>query len=214
MLSLKSWAQAVTYLLEKVYPLGTQQREVIEYGLVIALSTLAGLGLLILVAAALGLLFPTLLVLLAAGSLRLSAGGAHCSAPWRCNLLGVLVFPALGYTVSVLSAYKTPAILVYVILSLTIAVGTVFWQAPVLTANKPLSALRRQRLCLRARATVLGVSALALFFLSRGFDQAAIGLATGLLWQGFTLLPLGWQVIGSFDQLLSGGYTTRRREGY
>jgi accessory gene regulator B len=152
-------------------------------------------------AAVLGVLLPTLMVLFTAGGLRLSAGGAHCSAPWRCNLLGVLVFPLLGYLVVAVSAWEPAQIWWYVPLALLGAVGAVLGRAPVLTANKPLSVGRRHRLRHRSRAKVLGFSALVLVLLSQRLTLAAVGLSTGLLWQGFTLLPLGSWLIGSIDRL-------------
>lgn len=83
-------AQKIAEYLSRELNTGGPRQAVVAYGLEILLGGIVKLGAFVVVPAVLGILVQTWAALLASACFRLPAGGAHCTAYYRC-LVGSLV---------------------------------------------------------------------------------------------------------------------------
>ncbi len=180
-----------------------EDREVAAYGLEYLISSIAGLALMLLIGFALSLLLETLAVLSCWVLLRVFAGGAHCTALWRCtvvNCAGILA--ALFITRGVV--FLLPPVFWVAAASAWALLAAGLW-APN-NSERPVYDPRRRKV-LRRRALVLIVvtGSLLLYSVIRGAEQgqllAAAG-ATGLASGGFMISPAGFRLINRLNHSL------------
>ena len=188
----------------KLAGLPPEEREVMAYGLDYLLSGLLGLTLMLLIGLAMGLLRETLLVLFCWISMRVFAGGPHCTALWRCTIVNCSgLMAALLITRS--AVYLFPA--VFWVVGCTIWTLAAAWLWAPVNSERPVNNAEKRR-TLRSRALVLSaLIGLSLFYASQTFAEpwpalAAAG-ATGLAAGGSMLSPAGFRFIKFLDQMLS-----------
>lgn len=181
-----------------------KDREVVAYGLEYLISGLIGLGLMLMIGFALGLFWETLAVLFCWVLLRVFAGGAHCTALWRCtvvNCFGLLT--ALLITTGALQLL--PAVLWVSAATASALLATGLWSPN--NSERPVhDPVRRKRLRRKALVLVLVVGSLLFILilseLAMGYALAAAG-ATGLVSGAFMISPAGFWLIGRVDQKLA-----------
>ncbi len=189
-----------------------EEREVVAYGLEYLLSGAAAAALTLLAGLLLGLFAETLAVLICMGVLRLFAGGAHCSARWRCTVTscaGVLATVALAE--AALFLLPAPA---WAALCLAWTVAAVFLFAPNNSARAITDPVRRRRLRQRA-LTVIATASLALLYLAAGgaaplpalAGSGAAGFAAGAL----LLSPAGFKLVSFLDRKLALGQSVLKQ---
>lgn len=159
-----------------------------------------------LMALLLGVLKETMVLVLTAGIFRMVSGGEHCGAFYRCLLGGTLVFPLLGVGVKSVNAATTSDIYITAIIISVLIVFAIVWRyAPGDTENKRITEkrekIRYKRLSLYV-ATVFFVVAL-LFSLTGVCTKLILAILTGLVWQAFTITPVGYRFIRGIDSVLS-----------
>ena len=188
----------------KLAGLPPEEREVVAYGMDYLLSGLLGLTLMLFIGLALGLLRETLLLLFCWISMRVFAGGPHCTALWRCTIVNCSgLMAALLITKS--TVYLFPAILWVAACTIWALVAAWLW-APG-NSERPVNDVKKRR-ALRSRALVLtALIGLSLIYASQAFAEpwpalAAAG-ATGLAAGGSMLSPAGFRLIKFLDQMLS-----------
>ncbi len=180
-----------------------EEREVVAYGIEYLLSSLLGLSLILLTGFVLGLFLETLAVLCCWGLLRLFAGGAHCTALWRCtmaNLVGIL---------AAILAAKAALLLVTPVIWIAIctawALLAVWLWAPNNSERPMQDPKKRRRLRKLALLLVLFIGSALLFPTFSGADQLqflSVAGATGLAAGALMISPPGFQLIKKFDQRL------------
>jgi len=87
--------KSVSYM-EKELDLTGDQKVILAYAVRIFVSSVTGYAVIILLAAAAGVLPYTLAAVLTASALRMFSGGAHAGCPFNCTVIGAAVFTALG----------------------------------------------------------------------------------------------------------------------
>lgn len=177
-----------------------EEREVVAYGLEYLLSGTIGLALMLLAGLAVGLFREALAVLSCWVLLRAFAGGAHCTALWRCVIVNCLCILAALLVTRGAALFLPAAAWVGVAVAWSLlAIG--LW-APNNSEKPVTDPLRRGKLRRRALALVLVLGALLLCASLGRLEQGqalAVAGATGLAAGGFMLSPAGFKLISVLD---------------
>ena len=189
-----------SYVAKKVSRL--DQVEFLAFGAEILLGSIVKLSILFFIAAMLGVVFEVTILLVVTGLIRTLSGGAHCSAYYRCLVTSVLILTALGYTIKTIHPFirLLPTI---VLIAITVLSILLYWcYSPQAPLNKPFRS-RAKELAFRWY-TLIAVVTLSIILTILG-TNSLIGwtMAFALLWQAFTLTPLGHRFIGLWDILLT-----------
>lgn len=177
------------------------QAELLGYGAEIVLGSILKIGVLFLIAAFLGIVLEVSVLLLVTGLLRTLSGGVHCSAYYRCMVTSVITLTTLGYMLKVLflDLQRLPIIVLIAVLALSLYI---YWRyAPQAPLNKPLKS-KAMEVKFRHLTLITGI------FLSIGSIIHGPGnsiswiVAFGMLWQAYTLTPVGHGLIKKLDILL------------
>ena len=189
-----------TYVAEKVSR--ADQTEVMSFGAEILVGSTIKLCILFSFAFIMDITVEVAILLIVTGIIRTLSGGAHCSSYYRCLATSVFIFTVLGYTIKVTYPFIRqlhPAIL----LGILVLTFSLYWLYPPQTpSNKPFKdnkielAFRRYTLL---TVVILSITAIALG--SNSLPAWIISIA--LLWQAFTLTPVGHRFIGLCDFLLT-----------
>lgn len=132
--------------------------EVINYGLMIFVSTIFKLSVIMLIAAFLGILKPVLVAFFAFGILRTFAGGMHAKTSLQCLISMILIYLAIVYGATYIpinTFYKSVLFLIGFIL--------IFFYAPADTAEKPILNEKQKkilRFCALITITLLYITSL------------------------------------------------------
>ncbi|HOB29374.1 MAG TPA: accessory gene regulator B family protein [Bacillota bacterium] len=183
--------------------LDPEHRQVVSYGLSVLASNLFGLAVVLFIAYLLESLVPTLALVAALLFLRPHAGGAHCSSSFNCNLFGFVFMPLLGYGSAWLAKCPPAVAYLYFAAAVLLVFRGILLNAPYFTQVKPRAEARRQRLKYRSLAIAAALSALSFMALILNNNSWGVGVATGLLFQGMMLLPVGINGIQLLDGLLN-----------
>lgn len=179
---------------------GDARKAIIAYGLEILLGGMVKLLSFLVIPSVLGILPQTWAALLASAFFRLPAGGAHCTAYYRC-LVGTLVtFSLIGLLAKMTAAYMPVNLLVLIALGAA-AMAIILW-VPADTPAKPVHGAHERR---KARVWALAVLAFYLYLWYRHDIPQNLLLAgsLGLLSQVFTVTPAGYRAMAKLDRFLT-----------
>lgn len=196
--------QNITEKMGELAGLPPEEREVAAYGLEYLISGIIGLAAMLLTGFALGFFRETLAILCCWVLLRTFAGGAHCTALWRCavvNCIGLLA--ALLATATAVYLLLPPLWIGIAAAWALLAAG--FW-APNNSEKSVRDPKRRARLRRRTLALILLIGASLLYLGFTGTEQVrvlTVAGATGLAFGGFMISPAGFQSIHWLDQKLA-----------
>ena len=193
-----------------------EQAEVIAYGIEIILGAIIKGLIISLVTWFIGTFYETWLVLFFSALLRIFSGGVHCTSYTRCLITSSFVFSSLGLVVKLWQPHLTEqSIFAIITLStLVLLVICVIW-IPAGNEVRPLEKYND-----RVRFKTLSFGIISLYFLvfivvlnyfsiiPKTFLLASI---TGFLWQGFTVTPFGYSLVGTFDSFLISLSLTKGR---
>jgi accessory gene regulator protein AgrB len=183
--------------------LDRKQREVISYGVSVLISNILGLAGVLLIAYIFGVLIPTLAILIVLLILRPNAGGAHCSSSFNCNLFGYAFIPLFGFIAFWLSRYSPFTKNICLTICSIAGITWLTLKAPYFFQSKPRAEARNKKLKTRAITLAISFFFAALIFRVFSKDEWAMGIAVGLLFQGFMLSSLGIKVIQSLDKIVN-----------
>lgn len=184
-----------------------EQEEIAAFSLTLVFSTLFLLGLLVAGAASLGALPEALVMAVSSGALRVVAGGAHFSTGWRCGAVsaalatGVAALVARSGSLLERAGREMVAALALLVGLLAAAVMARF--APVDVPEKPIgSPAKRRRLRRFAIGLSVGWGAGSGWLLAGEQLALTYGVASalGVLWETFSVLPLGGRAVRRLDQ--------------
>jgi accessory gene regulator B len=178
----------------------TRPQAVMAYGLEIIIGALVKLACFVALPLALGILPQVAAAFLAGSAFRLAAGGAHCTAFYRCLASSLAVFCCLGFLARYLGSYSLPVKTIVAgtaMLSLLIALRL----APADTPAKPITnPVYRKRLKMISLAVI---TTYTMVMLSAPLPAGIVLAASfGLLAQVFTITPVGYRFIDVVDRLL------------
>jgi len=174
------------------------ERQVVAYGLEHLLVLAAGLVLMLMAGWLLGLLWEALLLLTCWVLIRVTAGGAHCTARWRCWVLNFTgLISALLLTRSMVYLVPTPY---WVAFALTLAVGTVWVWAPNNSEKPVFQPARRRKLRFGALAVCLFAGLLMFLLHSSGWHLMPAAGATGVAAGALMITPVAHKLIYRVDR--------------
>ncbi|KPU44537.1 accessory protein regulator B [Oxobacter pfennigii] len=184
--------------------LPSDKQEIIEYGTIGLISELLSMFSILVTALIFNMVFEAAIITFCSAFLRKYSGGAHCSSPLRCALLGAVVVPVLvllGRLVGTLDFVTLIAIIVFINL-ICITIFSIY--SPVDSPSKPIKNIHKRKI-LRLKAVTLSVvlfltSALLLYL---NFGQVSALITMGMSNQALTLTKPGHVGIKFFDKLLS-----------
>jgi accessory gene regulator B len=193
--------QAVgSYVANKVSKL--EQVEYLAYGAEILIGSIFKLSILFSITIIMDIFLEVTVLLIVTGLVRTLSGGAHCTAYYRCLITSVLLLTVLGYTIK--EAYPFLMLLSEsALIGITVLSAYLYWlYAPQAPLNKPFNS-RKKELAFRWY-TLFVVAALSITSIILGTNSLiAWILAFALLWQAFTLTPVGHSFIRLLDILLT-----------
>jgi accessory gene regulator B len=184
---------AAAYLRKRLN-LTPEEEELALYGLQTIVYPTTGLLTILLAGWLLGCFRTTLTAALTAVSLRLLSGGAHAKSPLTCNLLGMVIAPALGKTAAAAAPLFSPPGLALVVAAGFFPALVLVWRlAPVDSPAKPVTSLdQRRKLRRLSILALLLITAGQFFFLLQGRAlDLVLAASLGLWWQTFTLTRAG-----------------------
>lgn len=179
-----------------------EQAEYLSYGAEILIGSIFKLGILFFIAIALDVVLEVTVLLLVTGLIRTLSGGAHCSAYYRCLITSVLTLSALGCTIKIIYPF-------IMLLPIGILIGIIalsaylYWcYAPQAPLNKPFNSRKKELAFLWY--TLIAVMIISTISIILGTNSLiAWIMAFALLWQAFTLTPVGHGFIRLLDILLT-----------
>jgi accessory gene regulator B len=200
-ISVHKIGQAVgTYVANKVSNI--EQAEYLSYGAEILIGSIFKLNILFSVAIMMDIVLEVTVLLIATGLVRTLSGGAHCSAYYRCLITSVLTLTVLGYTIKA-TYHFIMSLPISVLIGITVLSVYLYCRyAPQAPLNKPFNS-RTKELAFRWY-TLFAVATLSITSIILGKNSLiAWTMAFALLWQAFTLTPVGHRFIRLLDILLT-----------
>lgn len=194
----------ITDVFKEELDLGDNDTDVLRYSLAVYSTTVIGYAAIILAAWPFGVVGLALISVVTASLFRIFSGGAHASVSRNCILGGAVIFTLLGILAKHLDA--SFSVLLLTTISAAIFAGmSVYKYAPADTPGKPIttkqqkSKLRRYSFIYLACWFMVAVLSFAGIFNIKG--EYLFASALGILWQGFSLTPSGYCVVGVIDKL-------------
>lgn len=164
--------------------------EIAQFGLEVFTSTLLGLVTILIFGAIFGVVPQALAAVIGVASVRVFAGGAHCSTAVRCALVSGLVFPILGLLANGQAAFIQPHLELFLGVVVTVGLVSVFTLAPVDSPEKPILTDTHRRRLRRLSVIAVVVLVVLIYAVSRLVPAAgtlAVAASFGLVWQCFVL---------------------------
>ncbi len=187
----------------EIKELSPEDREVIAYGLEYFIHGFSGLILMLFLGWTLGLFVETLVLMFCWVMMRIFAGGAHCTALWRCTVVNSFsMLMVLLLTRGALN-YLPPFLWVGVAAGWGF-LAVLLW-APHNSERPILDPLRRRKLRSKAIGVVLlmGVTlGTAAFFAGNYWPALSVAGASGLAAGAFMISHPAFRLINFSDQLL------------
>lgn len=153
----------------------SEDKDLYEYGIRQGIILVINLATVVLIGLLMGMVWQSIIFLLAYNPIRSYAGGYHAGTQLTCYLLSIPMILAvlLGIKLIPWNGYLFSIVIIF-------AGITVFLLAPVEDANKPLDQLEKKVYGKKARISlaILIVSAIALW--SAGADQIALSIVMAL----------------------------------
>lgn len=177
-----------------------ERAAVMAYGLELLLGALVKLVCFVTIPLLLGIFPQVAAAIVASVVFRLAAGGAHCTAYYRCLTGSLVTFTGLGYLARWLSLNGIPGEGMAVAAAL-FAFFVAILYAPADTAAKPISR-DGQRRALKAASLLVPVVYLILVQFVFAGEDLLIASALGLAFQSFTVTPAGYRFMDALDRLL------------
>ena len=192
-------AQKLAEYLNRELNTGGSRQAIIAYGLEIILGGIIKLVSFVAVPAALGILPQTWAALLASACFRLPAGGAHCTAYYRCLVGSLFTFSLIGAAAKHTAVFISADRVFYISISLAL-LSVALW-APADTEIKPVTRPGDRK---KAKAWSYGVLVLYLYlrYYYQIPNELLLAGSLGLLSQVFTLTPLGYWAMMKLDRFL------------
>ncbi|MDI3534113.1 MAG: accessory regulator [Thermosediminibacterales bacterium] len=201
-MSISEISSKISFILKDELSLDEDKREVVEYSLNVVMSITIGLFFVIIVSMFLGVLETTLTITIAAGILRVFAGGAHCSTPFKCNFFGSIFFPSLGLLTYYVSQNVSNIyfMLFASFISLLISLSSFMKYSPADTPAKPISNKKKTGLRRISVTIVILYFALAVLLIFFKLDpEYILSIIIGMTWQAFIITPTGYRFLNKVD---------------
>ncbi|OPX43228.1 accessory protein regulator protein B [Ruminiclostridium hungatei] len=201
----QKWSYSCARHLALVLNENHNRRSVYYYGFYIVFGTLVKGIILISVALLLGILVPSLLIVLVLSSLRLVAGGYHFDTYGKCLLVSlILIVIAALITQHTYIYWSTAFIAVFVLLVFSVSFYMLAKYAPKDTPTKPITdpqAIKRfKKLSIAYLGILLIISCILLLY---NLKMHVLAISFGVLFEIFSITPAGHSFFNKIRDSLS-----------
>jgi accessory gene regulator B len=197
-------SRIIAFKISSRISLKNEEREIVEYGLKVFLSEVFSLSILFIVLFVTGLIKTGMSILIAAGVLRKFSGGAHCSSPMRCTILGVMTVPLFAFSVERLLILGENKLLAAAVCLNVLSLFNCLKYAPADSPQKPINEVSKKRLK-RGVLLLISITSSVLiagyfsFYIDISFISA---VSVGFFYQSITLTPAGYRFTAAMDRLM------------
>lgn len=197
-------SRIIAFKISSRISLKNEEREIVEYGLKVFLSEVFSLSILFIVLFVTGLIKTGMSILIAAGVLRKFSGGAHCSSPMRCTILGVMTVPLFAFSVERLLIFGENKLLAAAVCLFVLNLFTCLKYAPADSPQKPINEVPKKRLKRGALLLILITSSVLIAgYFSHYIDISfLLAVSAGFFYQSITLTPAGYRFTAAMDRLM------------
>ena len=168
-----------------------ENKAIMAYALHVAIFNLLVIFVTIAFSVLLGSFPTTAVAFIASGSLRIFTGGYHCSKPLNCLVLTAGLFTLYGKVAVHISAMVgLNQIVIFLLVTMSLALWFIVKNAPVDTHNKPVKVERRVKLKkMGIKVWVLWVIILGVLiaFGFNSYKDAIVAIGLGLASQTFSI---------------------------
>jgi accessory gene regulator B len=205
-LTIISISQKITGCLKSQVALSQDDEAIVNYSVQLLVTGFFNFAAIFAVAWLFGVLKLAVAAAFTAAGLRLISGGAHSESAVNCTLLGVLinVGAALVIEYRLIPVQGTGLAYVFIIIGV-IAVLAVVRYAPADTPQKPIT---NPAQCKQLRLLSLGylliwtAAAVILSLKSAGLVPYFLAGSFSVVWQAFSLTPVGYKAMKVFDRVM------------
>lgn len=197
-MSINTWSTALAEYICGELSLNEAKKDVLAYGLEVLIGALIKVIVFIIVPLALGILKPFMIAYLTAGFLKLSSGGYHCSAYYRCLITTLLIFSAIA-ELAIHLPQSIPAFEI-TMASLVIALVAFIMLAPVDVPEKPIISPKRRK-ALKAASIVTVVILFLILIIYQPGQETLLAFSLSVLFHVFTLTKLGQKFLVWLDNI-------------
>lgn len=198
----------IVFIYDKNLNLSDRDKAILKYGVTIAISTISGYIGSLALAYLLGNFFSVLILILSMTLYRGLSGGAHCSTMIRCTIFSsILVNLICIVSKYILGLNFTPCI--YFIMEFMIllySIWALYNYAPADTEEKPINN-REKREKLKKLSFVYIIVWYCFnifwFYIRKNVNEISFHISMGILWQTFSITPLGYKFLNVIDKLFS-----------
>lgn len=202
-MSINSVSKSIALKIGKELDLSIDKQEIIEYGTINLLSQSLSIIVLFIVALILQILREAIVIAFCSALLRKYSGGAHCSSPFRCAMLSVVVVPLLSFLAQYIYSLPPSACLLILVLVGLVSIAIFYLYAPKDSPSKPIknkNKIAKFKMKSVIVSTSIVIISIVLFYLNVG--QVSALAILGLFNQAFTLTKPGYISIEIFDKML------------
>lgn len=192
-------AQRIAEYLSHELSLDNSRKAIITYGMESVLGGIVKLFVFITIPLSLGILPQTWAALGTSAFFRFPAGGAHCTAFYRCLIGALFTFTFLGALAQAIAGFFPVNIIFFLSISIGL-LGIMLW-VPADTKTKPVT---RNNKKVKAKLWAYAVlSSYILLWLKYDIPpDLLLAACLGLLTQVFTVTPWGYRTMEILDQFL------------
>lgn len=191
------------------------EKDIICYGAFCTLQTIISLFWIALFGSIFRVLPQSLLVVCTIAALRKYSGGQHATAPARCMMITTFISTSFGLVIkNIFVNFNIALILCIGILCFAISFYLVFKFAPADTESKPISdknmiyRLKRNSILIVCGVAVIDIVLMMFYFKYNSIMllNLAVCIYMGVIWQSFTLTPIGYRSLYRIDLLMKNLY--------
>ena len=196
------------------------EKAVIHYGLFAIIHTSISILSIIVVGSMLGVFIPSLILSLAAVILRKYSGGAHASTPESCAVIGVIISVGGAWGLAQVN-WNIWCVVIWVIATFIFSFYKVYQLAPVDSVEKPIRKQEKKEMLKKKSIRTLNVYCIgiivliAIYFIQHKEVILVwiMCICFGIIWQIFTLSPLGHLAVKKIDLFLINTIFRGKGEG-
>ena len=192
------------------------EKDIICYGAFCTLQTILSFFWIVLFGIIFHVLPQSLLVVCTIAALRKYSGGQHATAPSRCMIITTFISTSFGLVIKNIFVNFNIALIVSIgVLCFIISFCLVFKFAPADTGSKPISdknmiyRLKKNSILIVCGLVIIDILLMTFYF--KYYNTMLLNLAVciymGVIWQSFTLTPIGYKTLYGVDLLMKNMYS-------
>jgi len=179
---------SITNSISKSVETTEEEKEVVEYGINIALSELTKLSAIILISIPLGIVKYSLFIIVVLGILRSLLGGVHAHTHIGC----FLTYSIIIFSIIVISCFCGSQLSkIFMFLSLPFVYTSIYKYAPADIENKPILSTKQRKFLRKAGILAVSLLYVIALFLPKIFSNMIIFT---LIIEAVTMLPIIYKI--------------------